>query len=192
MIAGASEFATGTGLEAGGMVASIGSGGTLAVVGVPVSAGGLALATTGAAVAAKSATSFMADASKSSQYTNGNSLKENFDKNKVSTGSIRIRVNQGQQDKHILGTNNYKQEVAKGNHKSILTKDAQMLLDKYADRTKIKEGTNKQRIHCDEVIGKYYNVHDECYYDTTNAIIHYDKKGAAHIVPARPEWYKGD
>jgi len=67
---------------------SIGSGGTLAAVGVPVSAGGLALATAGTAVAAKSATSFMVDASHSSQISS-DKVEINLcsGKNKVATGT---------------------------------------------------------------------------------------------------------
>ena len=89
VIAGASEFAAGTGLEAGGMAASVGSGGTLAAVGIPVSAGGLALATAGAAVAAKSATSFMADMSKPIQTPVNTKGLMNFEngKNKVMLGT---------------------------------------------------------------------------------------------------------
>ena len=61
--AGRGLFLAGTGLEASGVVASVGSGGVLAAAGIPISAGGLVLATAGTAVAAKSAISFMADAS---------------------------------------------------------------------------------------------------------------------------------
>ncbi|WP_318260964.1 GH-E family nuclease [Selenomonas sp. WCT3] len=91
VIAGASEFAAGTGLEAGGMVASVGSGGALAAVGVPVSAGGLALATAGTAMAAKSSASFMASASHGTQdctsiYT---SPKQSL-ANKVKTGEAKL------------------------------------------------------------------------------------------------------
>jgi len=70
-------------MEAGGMAISVGSGGFLAAVGVPISAGGLALATAGTAVATKSAAGFMADAS----HSTTKSQNQSFIANKVKTGN---------------------------------------------------------------------------------------------------------
>ena len=80
------------------MAASVGSGGTLAAVDIPVSACGLALATAGAAVAAKSATSFMADAShlikgEINPCDKKNKLKTGTQKKSRSSGAMYGRPN---------------------------------------------------------------------------------------------------
>ena len=97
-----------------------------------------------------------------------------------------VKVNQGQQDKHIPGTNNYKQSVANGQHRSILTEDPQKLLDDFAG-TGEKIGTTKERIDFGKIIGQYYDNVTGTYIDTTRGIIHYDSKGTAHIVPSAPK-----
>ena len=48
---------------------------------------------------------------------------------------------------------------------------------------------NKQSVDYGRVIGKYYD-RGTGNYDTTRATIHYDSKGNAHIVPARPKGFK--
>ena len=101
------------------------------------------------------------------------------------TNASGVKVNVGHQDKHIPGTNNYKQEVENGRNKSILTDDPQRLLDNYAG-TGEKIGTNKERVNFGKVIGQYYDETTGQYVDTMNGIIHYDGRGGAHIVPARP------
>ena len=95
------------------------------------------------------------------------------------------KVNQGHQDKHIPGTNNYKQEIANGRNKSILSGNPQELLDNYAGIGQ-KLGPTRERVNFGKVIGQYYDDITGQYIDTTNGIIHYDSKGGAHIVPARP------
>ena len=103
----------------------------------------------------------------------------NFGNTKGSRSNAQIH--QGRQDKHIKGTNNYNQQRANGKNPSILTSNPNKLL---------KEGTgkgrmttpNKETVDYGRVIGKYYN--------TTRATIHYDNKGNAHIVPARPRGFK--
>jgi hypothetical protein len=45
---------------------------------------------------------------------------------------------------------------------------------------------NRERVNFGKVIGQYYDDLTGQYVDTTNGIIHYDSKGTAHIVPARP------
>ncbi|WP_250228388.1 polymorphic toxin type 50 domain-containing protein [Anaeropeptidivorans aminofermentans] len=96
-----------------------------------------------------------------------------------------IKVNKGQQDKHIPGTNNYNQEVAKGKPRSILSENPQQLLDDYAGTGQLV-GATKERIDFGKMIGQYYDEATGTYTDTTKGIIHYDSKGQAHIVPARP------
>jgi hypothetical protein len=99
-----------------------------------------------------------------------------------------VRVNQGQQDKHIPGTNNYNQLIASGKNPSILKANPQELLDNFAG-TGVKIGVNKERVDFGKIIGQYYHNRMGKYLDTTNGIIHYDSKGSAHIVPARPNGY---
>jgi hypothetical protein len=96
-----------------------------------------------------------------------------------------FKVNIGQQDKHIPGTNNYKQSITKGIKRSILDEDPQQLLDEFAGKGQ-KLGMNKERVNFGRVIGQYYDDSTGKYIDTTNGIIHYDGKGGAHIVPSRP------
>ncbi|WP_312105513.1 polymorphic toxin type 50 domain-containing protein [Pygmaiobacter massiliensis] len=99
--------------------------------------------------------------------------------------NLNLKINMGQQNKHIPGTNNYKQELANGKLKSILSADPQQLLDDFAG-TGQKIGANKERIDFGNVIGKYVNPETGEAVDTTVGIIHYGKNGA-HIVPARPK-----
>ena len=96
-----------------------------------------------------------------------------------------VKVNVGQQEKHITGTNNYNQSVNRGINRSILSEDAQNLLDEFAGKGQ-KIGTNKERVNFGKVIGQYYDASTGKYVDTTSGIIHYDASGKAHIVPARP------
>ena len=97
----------------------------------------------------------------------------------------KIKINQGHQDKHIPGTNNYKQEIAKGKFRSTLTMDPQKLLDDFAG-TGSAVGDTKERVDFGMTIGKYYDETSGTYTDTSKGIIHYNSKGQAHIVPARP------
>mgnify|MGYP000924390666 CR=1 FL=1 len=113
-------------------------------------------------------------------------VKQNL--NSLSKGAAKtnnVKVNAGQQNKHIPGTNNYKQEIANGKTKSILSEDPQSLLDEFAG-TGQKIGTNKERVDFGKTIGQYYDSATGTYTNTTKGIIHYDSKGQAHIVPARP------
>lgn len=95
------------------------------------------------------------------------------------------KVQTGQQDKYIPGTNNYNQEIAKGKYRSTLTENPQQLLDDFAG-TGQKIGTSKEIIDFGKVIGQYYDEVSGTYTETTKGIIHYNSKGQAHIVPARP------
>ena len=100
---------------------------------------------------------------------------------------FEAKVNVGQQEKHIPGTNNYKNEIANGKVKSTINGDAndvQRLLDEKAG-TGTMIGNNKERVNFGEVIGQYVDPNTGIATDTTVGIIHYGKNGA-HIVPARP------
>ena len=110
-----------------------------------------------------------------------------------SKGSIKTvngydaKVNVGQQNKHIPGTNEYKNALNNGQTKSILygdINDIQNLLNQKAGTGDFL-GTNKERVNFGKVIGQYINPDTGIGVETTIGIIHYGKKGA-HIVPARP------
>jgi hypothetical protein len=95
-------------------------------------------------------------------------------------------IQKGLQDKHIAGTKNYKQEIAKGEHPSVLTGDAGTLLTEGVGKGH-KQGDTKEVIDYGRVIGKFYDLDTKKYYDTTRATIHFDSKNKAHIVPAKPK-----
>ncbi|MFL0251969.1 polymorphic toxin type 50 domain-containing protein [Clostridium neuense] len=98
-----------------------------------------------------------------------------------------VKINQGQQDKHIVGTNNYNQAVNAGQQKSILTGDADKLLDEFAGTgTKVSE--YKERVDFGQVIGKFYDIKTGLYEETTMGMITYGKNGA-HIIPSNPNVY---
>jgi len=97
-----------------------------------------------------------------------------------------VKVSQGQQDKHIQGTNNYRQSVINGVNRSILSEDAQRLLDNHAG-TGTPIGGNKEWVDFGQPIGKFYDYNTGIYLDTTKGMIHYNSSGGgAHIVPSNP------
>ena len=119
------------------------------------------------------------DSSHSGEYTGENAGKGD--------SNSEVKVNRGQQNKHIPGTNEYKNSVKSGNKRSIMNgdiKDIQKLLDEKAG-TGTMIGDNKERVDFGQVIGQYVNPTTGEVTDTTMGIIHYGNKGA-HIVPARP------
>lgn len=102
-----------------------------------------------------------------------------------------IKVHKGQQNKHIEGTREYKQELENGNHKGILTEDTEMLIEKYfysaTPRFDAKGNwTKRAAFEHDSVIGVYITESGDERMETTRGIIHYSKKGS-HIVPAYPK-----
>ncbi|MGI5829888.1 MAG: polymorphic toxin type 50 domain-containing protein [Bradymonadia bacterium] len=96
-----------------------------------------------------------------------------------------LKINKGQQDKHIVGTHNYQQGLREGKRRSILTVEAEALLREYAG-TGVMLNKSRERIECKKIIGIHVNPNTGEMRETKNAIIHYGKKGA-HIVPALPE-----
>jgi len=60
---------------------------------------------------------------------------------KCEVDDLKLKINIGQQNKHIPGTNNYKQELANGKLKSILSADPQQLIDDFAGTGKKLEQT---------------------------------------------------
>src|SRR5690625_3409957 len=99
-----------------------------------------------------------------------------------------VKVKPGAQEKHILNTPNYEQELADGKNKSIFygdNKTAQELLDKFAGKGQRLPKSSRERVDFGEPIGKYYDLDAGEYLETTRGMIHYGKDGA-HIVPAEP------
>jgi len=87
--------------------------------------------------------------------------------------------------KHIVGTRNHIQQLANGKNPSILTENPQQLLREGAGRGTMITPT-RERVEFGRVIGQYFDLRTGRFYDTTRAIIHFDGRGNAHIVPARP------
>ena len=61
------------------------------------------------------------------------------------------------------------------------------LSDDFAGTGQVLSGGNKERVNFGKVIGLYFDDKTGTYQPTTNGIIHYDKKGTAHIVPSKPK-----
>ena len=96
------------------------------------------------------------------------------------------------QGKHIEAHSNYNPNL----NRSILTSNAQMLLELYAGKGEAYEngeGFNQRErfVHFD-IIGFWINKNGTMKIPTTSGIIHYSKDGGAHIVPAKPQAFKGD
>jgi hypothetical protein len=96
------------------------------------------------------------------------------------------KLHQGQQDKHIEGTNNFDPR------RSVLTDpDPQGLLDRFGGTgTAVNDVPGgqpgfRERVNFGKIIGNFVDDDTGRSYPTTNGIIHYSKKGA-HIVPSNP------
>lgn len=105
----------------------------------------------------------------------------------TSGGRANSKIHKDKQDKHIEGTKNYNQQISNGKNPSKLTENPQQLLQEGAGKG-ISHGDNKEVVDYGRNIGKFYDTKTGMYYDTTRATIHYDNKGNAHIVPAKPNW----
>lgn len=108
--------------------------------------------------------------------------------------NYNLQIHQGNQDKHIIGTNNYKTELENGRRKSYLLDDInpQELVNKYAGTGKIKRDskgkwTNKEFIEHTENIGYAVDSKTNKEIPTNRFTIHYSKKKGTHIVPAKNE-----
>lgn len=103
--------------------------------------------------------------------------------------NYKLSVNQGRQDKHIKGTNNYIEG------RSILKYDAQSLIDMYAGKSEPLQITNgtrkgewneKEKFNHTSEIGMYIDINGN-QIKTNRGIIHYSKNKGVHIVPDRPK-----
>ncbi|SFK11103.1 toxin 50 [Methylocapsa palsarum] len=95
-------------------------------------------------------------------------------------------LKQGQQDKHIEGTNNFTED------KSILADpNPQSLLDEFAGRGQpanaIPAGQPgyRERVDFGRIIGQFFDERTKKLFPTSKGIVHYGKNGA-HIVPSEP------
>lgn len=104
---------------------------------------------------------------------------------------FNLKIHQGQQDKHIKGSNNYKQELEKGRLKSYLLDniDPQELVNIYAGTGEIRrykgKWIGKQFFEHTDYIGYVYT--DGQWIKTKYFSIHYSKKKGTHIVPRLKE-----
>lgn len=111
-------------------------------------------------------------------------LKKNIREN------YNLSIHQGSQDKHILETNNYKQELANGRTKSYLLDgvNPQELVYQYAGTGEIKRNLNTgewlKKEFCEHIgpVGYVVDLVTKEKRLTNRFSIHYSKKGT-HIVP---------
>jgi filamentous hemagglutinin len=118
-------------------------------------------------------------------------VDENGDPLKGGGGIAKYTINKGQQNKHIVGTNEYKTAAASsGNQRSTLTVDPQSLLPQLGTgqqvgKVEVGLAGSKERIDFGKPIGNFVDRDTGLSVPTTKGIVHYGKDGA-HIVPARP------
>ncbi|MDU6434742.1 MAG: polymorphic toxin type 50 domain-containing protein, partial [Pantoea sp.] len=94
-------------------------------------------------------------------------------------------INQGQQNKHVPGTNEYKIASEAGLNKSVLTVQSDSLLSKLGTGQQVGNaaiGTpgSKERINYGKVIGNYIDPQTGVSTPTTNGIVHYGKKWCSY------------
>jgi hypothetical protein len=92
--------------------------------------------------------------------------------------SLKPIIDEGKQGKHIPGHNNFQPGKSEFTHP-----DPQGLLDEFSGKG-VAHG-NKEVVDFGQEIGTHVNQTGERT-PTTRGTIHYDSKGGAHIVPAKP------
>ena len=124
---------------------------------------------------------------KDSGVGNGKDPWRSYESGSKTVNGYDTKVNVGQQNKHIPGTNEYKNALNNGQTKSIMYGDANDIQNLLNDKAGTGDfiGANKERVNFGQVIGQYVDPDTGVGVETTIGIIHYGKKGA-HIVPARP------
>jgi filamentous hemagglutinin len=97
------------------------------------------------------------------------------------------KIDLDKQGKHIGGNRNF---IA---GRSILSHpDPQVLLDQWAgtgspvNNVPVGQGGSKERVDFGEIIGEYVDPLTGKGVSTSKGIIVYDRRGNAHIIPARP------
>lgn len=99
-------------------------------------------------------------------------------------GSEKKYLNIGRQGKHYPWHNNYIEGKSIVN---IRLEKIRELVKKYSKR----KHAQREYVDFEEIIGKWFNLKDGKYYDTTRGTIHWAKDGGYHIVPAPPvDWNK--
>ena len=103
------------------------------------------------------------------------------------------RPHLGAQGKHIRGHPNYENHPNRDILSVFTHSDPESLLKKYAGFGQpVREGMEigagyKERVDFGENIGIFKDLKTGKEYETTIGIIHYNKEGLAHIVPAAPK-----
>ena len=117
--------------------------------------------------------------------------RDGYDKITGGRATISADIHKGQQDKHIASSSNYKNAVKGSNdnpgvYKSVLTADAQALLDKFhrEECDVLSAANNRVVVDFKEAIGDVLNPLDGSVIiaATTVGSIRYGKNGA-HIFP---------
>lgn len=120
-------------------------------------------------------------------------------KEKIQSGEYPLKVNKGQQRKHIEGTNEYetylKQRLKAGKtpQNIVFIKETELnrILEQYSTTGNIEARQSQtgnykivEYVDTDIVVGKYYK--DNQYFDSKRIAIHYSTKGA-HFFPVPPQ-----
>lgn len=120
-------------------------------------------------------------------------------KEKIQSGEYPLKVNKGQQRKHIKGTNEYetylKQRLKAGKtpQNIVFIKETELnrILEQYSTTGNIEARQSQtgnykivEYVDTDIVVGKYYK--DNQYFDSKRIAIHYSTKGA-HFFPVPPQ-----
>ncbi|HEM7510188.1 TPA: hypothetical protein U2J54_003224 [Providencia rettgeri] len=106
------------------------------------------------------------------------------------SSSNQLTINKGQQNKHIVGTNEHKISLNTNQNKSIITVPPETLLPnlgkgEQVGKIPVDQPGSKERINYGKIIGNYTDPETGKSQPTTNGIVHYGKNGV-HIVPSRP------
>lgn len=120
-------------------------------------------------------------------------------KEKIDSGEIPLKLNRGQQRKHIEGTHEYKTYLAQRqktgktpqNIVTIDEKELDIVLQKYAttgdvDARKKPDGHYKivEYVDTDIIVGQYFK--NDQYHNSNRVAIHYSSRGE-HIFPVPPK-----
>lgn len=120
-------------------------------------------------------------------------------KEKIDSGEILLKLNRGQQRKHIEGTHEYKTYLAQRqktgktpqNIVTIDEKELDIVLQKYAttgdvDARKKPDGHYKivEYVDTDIIVGQYFK--NDQYHNSNRVAIHYSSRGE-HIFPVPPK-----
>lgn len=104
--------------------------------------------------------------------------------------SSQLTINKGQQNKHIVGTNEHKISLNANQNRSTITVSPESLLPnlgkgEQVGKIPVGQPGSKERINYGTVIGNYTDPETGKSQPTTDGIVHYGKNGV-HIVPSRP------